>query len=643
MLQFIGAYNYDFALAAAPIQLILLLYWIFRGTLPIRSSTSFLVAMVTNLIMIVSDVAACEIIAIYDQYPLWVSYVVNMVYFGAFVVRSWALFDYAANECHAYKAFGKNSRPFLFLPALAVLILTLVTPFVTTIFSMTPGMGYQSGPLYRSIYVIAYAYIAMSLLAVVFSRMKNNKHMRWGILAYNLILAIGLIFRKQFENTLVMPYFSILAVLVIYLSAQNPDLSWDRKTGLLNRHAFGLIVPELQDLSVPFSCMTIVIDNYEQMRELYGLNQLALSLELAGQWFRQTFPDCHAFYWGSGHFVLLHPGPATQNCEQSAQRVIERFEHHWNTSEAGVLIPASVVMLSADLMPGNVEEVTSIINHAFQHAGLLNGHGGYAVTQGMLDVMARERAVAHALSNALREKRIEVYLQPIYSTNENRIVGAEALARLNDPSLGFIPPPEFINMAEKNGDILELGRQIFERVCIFLEKEEPTRFGIRTINVNLSPAQCLSDQLATDLSDIAGAHNVGLETFDFEVTESSIGDLASIGRQLAVLSDAGSTFALDDFGTGVSNLTRLMGLPINVVKLDVDVVQSYFLGKSTLLPDLVQMFRNAGMKTVLEGVETAEMMEGANLMGADYQQGYYFSRPLPPDQFVDYLKSQMSA
>jgi EAL domain-containing protein (putative c-di-GMP-specific phosphodiesterase class I) len=167
--------------------------------------------------------------------------------------------------------------------------------------------------------------------------------------------------------------------------------------------------------------------------------------------------------------------------------------------------------------------------------------------------------------------------------------------------------------------------------------------GIRTINVSLSPAQCLSDQLATDLSDIAGAHNVGLETFDFEVTESSIGDLASIGRQLAVLSDAGSTFALDDFGTGVSNLTRLMGLPINVVKLDVDVVQSYFLGKSTLLPDLVQMFRNAGMKTVLEGVETAEMMEGANLMGADYQQGYYFSRPLPPDQFVDYLKAQMSA
>ena len=643
MLQFIGAYNYDFALAAAPIQLVLLLYWIFRGTLPIRSSASFLLAMVTNLVMIVSDVAACEIIAVYDQYPLWVSYVVNMVYFAAFVIRSWALFDYAANECHAYKAFGKNSRTLLFIPALAVLALTLVTPFATTIFSVTPGVGYASGPLYTSIYVIAYTYIAASLAAVVFNRVTEVRHMRWGLVAYNLILAVGLMVRRQFANTLVMPYFSILALLVIYLSAQNPDLSWDRKTGLLNRHAFGLIVPELQDLSVPFSCMAIAIDNYEQMRELYGIAQLNRSLGLVSQWLRQTFPACHAFYWGSGHFVMLHPGPATQDCEQSAQVVLERFEHPWAASDAGVVLSASAVMLTDDLIPEGVDAVSSVILHVFEHAGKLNGRGGYGVTQEMLDVMSRERAVAHALSRALRERRIEVHLQPIFSTSEGRVVGAEALARLKDPDLGYIPPPEFISIAEKNGDIMELGRQIFERVCVFLEEERPERYGIRSINVNLSPAQCLSDRLSKDLSAIASAHGVTLDVFDFEVTESSIGDLASIVRQLKMLGDAGSTFALDDFGTGVSNLTRLMGLPIDVVKLDVGVVQSYFEGQSTLLPDLVQMFRNAGMKTVLEGVETEEMMEGAQRMDADFQQGYYFSRPLPPGQFVDYLESQVAS
>jgi EAL domain-containing protein (putative c-di-GMP-specific phosphodiesterase class I) len=156
--------------------------------------------------------------------------------------------------------------------------------------------------------------------------------------------------------------------------------------------------------------------------------------------------------------------------------------------------------------------------------------------------------------------------------------------------------------------------------------------------VNLSPAQCLNNQLATEFAQIAHSHGVPLSMIDLEVTESAAEDLTSIREQMDGLLAAGTEFALDDFGTGTSNITRLLSLPLHVVKLDMTVVWSYFRGDSTLLPDLINMFRNVNMKVVVEGIETEEMHRAVEEMGCDYEQGYYYSRPLPPQEFVRYMR-----
>lgn len=91
---------------------------------------------------------------------------------------------------------------------------------------------------------------------------------------------------------------------------------------------------------------------------------------------------------------------------------------------------------------------------------------------------------------------------------------------------------------------------------------------------------------------------------------------------------------------GTSNLTRLMQFPIHVVKLDLNVVRSFFNGESSVLPDLIRMFHNSGMKVVAEGVETEEMKDGLMQMGCEYEQGYYFSKPVPPNDFIEYLERE---
>ena len=639
MFHWLSSYRYEYALATIPVQVILLVFYLFRRNLPTRTNASFIAIMVANLLMTVSDIVACEVLAIWQGIPLWVSYAANMVYFISFTVRGWALFDYAANECHAYPVAGRRGRLLAAIPSLALVGLTLVTPWLHTIFRVSPPTGYQTGPMYSAIYYCTYFYIALSTVCVIALRKALSRRQILGVLCCNAILLAGIIIRKQFDHTLVLSYFSMLSVLVIYLTIQNPDLFRNKKTELFNREAFSHVVAELLDQGRPFSCMCICIDNYVSMRTLYGPRQLGNGLRLVGRWLRGTFEDCHVFYWGNGGFLLLSTDAPAMDWPRVTAKIIQRFEHSWEGEETKVGLDVSMLGLERSLMPDNPEKIMLLVNQVFRYAPEESSHGSHVADEVLLAYIERSKAVEEALGSALDERRLEVHLQPIYSVREQRVVGAEALARLTDPAMGPIPPSEFIKVAEQNGSIMELGRQVFERACLLLGDGQFERLGIRRINVNLSPAQCLNDELAKEFADIASRHGVSMDLFDFEVTETLFEDNAAIQRQVLKLREQGAAFSLDDFGTGVSNLTRLMDLPVHVVKLDVGVVQSYFEGRLAILPDLVGLIHKAKMKTVLEGVETRKMMDGVEEMGCDYVQGYFFSKPLPPEEFVAYLRS----
>jgi EAL domain-containing protein (putative c-di-GMP-specific phosphodiesterase class I) len=192
-------------------------------------------------------------------------------------------------------------------------------------------------------------------------------------------------------------------------------------------------------------------------------------------------------------------------------------------------------------------------------------------------------------------------------------------------------------VAEKNGDIMEIGRQVFEKTCIFLKTVDTKKLGIDFININLSPIQCMSHSLLRELSEIAGRHGIPMSMFDFEITESLVEDYDMIQMQIQGLQSMGAELSLDDFGTGASNLTSLMKLPIHVVKIDMLFTRSFFDGKAPFLPDLIRLFQHSNMEIVVEGIETKEMMDTMIKLGCDYEQGFYFSKPLPPEEFKAFM------
>lgn len=636
MMHWLSGYNYDFGLASIPIQLVLIAFYFSRKNLPVRQTFSFAIVMISNLVMTIADIVSCEMNEVWMQYPLWGMYLVNMVYFAGFLIRGWSLFDFTAEICRAYRIFANSFKVFNMIPCLFMIGAVISTPWTHAIFYFTEN-GYVNSGIYDAIYYHTFFYIVASIVVVLFTFKYTGVRLKLSLLGYNLILIAGILLRKMFFHTLVTSYFSILAILVIYLFSQNPDLYWDKKIGVFNQIAFEEIVSDCLYKKARFHLIIASIDNYEVAKSVYGYQQVIESLQVIGNWMQAQFQRYYVFCFGNGHFVLFRKKKYDMSKDQVIEKITARFEHPWKSTDMEVSFAENTYVLPYDVMPSDTYSVTELVEYLINKVANADSAPFSLVSETTVQQMKRRKLVEAAVAAALKENRLETYYQPIYSVKERKIAGAEALARLNDPVLGFVPPDEFIEAAEQNGMIMELGRQVFENACRFIEKAKLKEKGIQFINVNLSPAQCMNENLAEEFIEIANRYGVPMNTFDFEITESAAADLTKIREQMEKLEAAGAYFSLDDFGTGTSNLTRLLSLPLHVIKFDMTVVWAYFKKELEIFPDLVKMFCNADMKIVVEGVETEEMSSELAEMGCHYEQGYYFSKPVTEEEFLKLL------
>lgn len=255
--------------------------------------------------------------------------------------------------------------------------------------------------------------------------------------------------------------------------------------------------------------------------------------------------------------------------------------------------------------------------------------------------MHEEKRVERLIADAMEQDRVEVFYQPIYSTKERRFTSAEALVRIRDEEGKIVPPGVFVDVAEKNGMILPLGQIIFEQVCRFVRDHDLQQLGIHYIESNLSVVQCAYERLAETYIGIMKKYDTQPSTVNLEITESaSLSEKRVLLENMKRLMDYGVSFSLDDFGTGQSNLNYIIEMPVDIVKFDHGMTQAYFSDDKAryVMDAAMHMIHGMGLSIVSEGVETKEQYEEMERLGISYIQGYYFSKPLPEDEFLAFLK-----
>lgn len=259
--------------------------------------------------------------------------------------------------------------------------------------------------------------------------------------------------------------------------------------------------------------------------------------------------------------------------------------------------------------------------------------------------LQREKAIADSMEAALREEQFQVYLQPKYNLSCNRMMGAEALVRWIHPEWGFMSPGEFIPLFEKNGFIPKLDLFVWEHVCAQLKAWREKGYPLPVISVNVSRADIYQLDLVDTLLEITQKYGIEPAHLHLEITESAYAE--NPGRIISTVKELrrlGFIVEMDDFGSGYSSLNMLSRMKIDILKLDMKFVQNETAKpeEQSILNDIISMAHKIHMSVVAEGIETRDQMKQLQAMGCDYAQGYYFSKPLPVNDFEKLWKEECS-
>ena len=410
----------------------------------------------------------------------------------------------------------------------------------------------------------------------------------------------------------------------------------DELTGLFHKEFFFQYGKRLDDLNnnMPMDAVVADINRFHVVNELYGRSYGNLVLKTIGESLHELVSEAGGLACRRDNDQFCIYLPHNDELKNKLPQYIDAIDKRINDSN----ISLRYGVYSDD---GSVK----CMEHRFDYARLacqklrnsyVSSYDFYNDEQNSKELFS-ERLI-NDMDKALSERQFKVYYQPKYSIagDKPKLSSAEALIRWFHPEFGMISPGQFISLFEENGLIQKLDRFVWNEAAaqIRLWKD---RYGIEIpVSVNVSRVDMFNSHLAQILEKITKQN--GLENTDLllEITESAYTDDSDqIIEMVKKLRKGGFRIEMDDFGSGYSSLNMLTSLPIDALKLDMKFIKVICENTKSarLVAIMIDIARLLEVPVIAEGVETKEQMELLKKLGCDIIQGYYFSKPLPPEEF----------
>ena len=642
---------YQYAVAALFIEAVVIFFYFQKRSLPTFQNIVFLIILTVVTLDSFAELGATYMEEHVADFSLGSVYLVECLYFS-FNTTFGLVF--AIYNLSAFDIYGRlHRKPIKFIqvsmliPYFFCLVLIWLCPFAKDnyplIFYIDPVTGYHRGNSFWFYFNCATKafYILFSFL-IIFSFHRYIPKNKMQIL-YFFFLTISVTgFLQLFKSQLLVESFGMaLVTLVYFFFIQKPEEMVDASTDTLNQSALQRILRYNFAVDRKFTCITIYVDDTIFIANTFGIPHLNAFLTDAGDFLKQNFTYANVFSRQQGCFCIMLYDVDEEKLNNAIKTLNSRFNQTWLRDNVELKLYIRLCIIDCPKDAESPEEVMDIIN-------MISTDERYrqsVVFASEIDLKYRRRTIyiEHCLRNGLTENRFDVFYQPIYSTAEQKIIGAEALIRLKDESGHFISPEDFIPIAEKTGAILRIGEYVFESVCLALSQINIQEYGIQKIDINLSVAQCMQEILAEQILKINSIYQIPPSIINLEITETAAAHTPEILlKNMQTLSNAGFELSLDDYGSGYSNMSYMLSLPFKMIKIDKYIVWAAFTDKRAekALAATIKMIKEIGMTVLAEGVETPEQAEWLKGAGCDYLQGFYYSRPIPKKEFLDIIKNQ---
>ncbi len=571
-------------------------------------------------------------------------YIFHMLYLicHCFSVPLYA--KYALRLSNLDQGITRKFNLIFYTPIVILSILILTSPLNHYMFYFNEAGIYTRGKLFPVMYVVTGFYVVMGLgFLIRYRTLLDEVRYISLMMALSTIIAATVI-QFLLKGILIEMFANSISLLFVFLMVQRTEEINDVDLGLLKKKVFFHDISNIQSLENDCELVIVSTTNFKKLRNTLSYSSMGELLKCMSS---TILTECHKFrirmeqyYLEEGKFAVLIREKVDKKdyLEELALHLNSIFKNDIIINDMPISILCSVCVIKFPEDIDDVAYLTRFIDdlNSYGYKGKVV-HASDIYSKNKYDIMSNIDII---LEDALKNRKLMVYYQPIYDTKSEKYRSAEALLRLKDERFGFIPPDVFIAAAEKSGAIHRVGSYVLEEVCKFMSEDEFKDLGLDYIEVNLSAVECMQSNLITKVLPVLDQYHVEADKVNLEITETAVGDMESvIEKNVDELNDSGIKFSLDDYGTGYSNITRIAKLPFSLIKIDKSLTTSVFNPNMRIVVEnTVHMIKDLDMKIVVEGVETEELAKYFTNLKCDYIQGFYYCKPLPKDEFIKFIK-----
>lgn len=444
--------------------------------------------------------------------------------------------------------------------------------------------------------------------------------------------------------------FSLIAYVILSNFNNNKKLShlayFDALTGLPNAKLLQQVYNNELDLKKNnYSLMLVNVSEFKHvnMTQGYDVGDQVL-VTIAHRLKKHVCDNAQLFRFDGDRFVfVVKQETHNQASNKIAQSICEVFEKPVIVDDFSKVFHCEigvVKMHDASLaLSEYIKRALIAINIETENNGCLYrvfDDTIYKLYEKQSDIIVELQEIIEGID----QERLTLAYQPQLCLNGNSICGIEVLARLNSKKYGEISPTEFIELAERNHLIFDLGKLIFEKACQFAKKMCDAGYCNLRIAINVSGKQIIDERLIDVFSSITKKYNIDCSSLEIEITETTLmSDIDNIKSILVKLKEHGFMISLDDFGTGYSSFYRLSEFPIDILKIDKSFIQQIS-SRSTeklITSEIIKMAHKYELAVIAEGVENQDEFNYLKLHNCDIIQGYFFCKPTSEEEVFNLL------
>lgn len=422
----------------------------------------------------------------------------------------------------------------------------------------------------------------------------------------------------------------------------------DPLTGLPNRLLFSdrlnQRINQANRSNGQLAVMFLDLDHFKLINDTMGHNVGDLLLQAVAERLSESLRqiDTVTRMGGDEFTVILSEITNVQDAVIIAKRVLDSLSAPFLLQSQEIFVSTSI---GISVYPADGVDAQTLVRNAdtAMYRAKALGRNNYQIYTSALNAATLERmTLENDLRRAIEREEFVLHYQPRVDLKNGTILGLEALVRWQHPEMGLIGPDQFIPLSEESGLIVPIGEWVLKTACAQNKAWQDEGLPPVVVAVNISALQVLQGDLVATVEDALAKTGLDAQYLDLELTESTLMHNPELAVETLIkLKSMGIRVAIDDFGTGYSSLSYLKRFPINTLKIDQSFVKDV-----TSNPDdaaiagaVVAMAHTLKLKVVAEGVETLDQLEFLRSLNCDEMQGYFISRPVPPEELAMFLRS----